>query len=158
MPQGRPKGSKNKIKTQEVEVITTKRGRPPGSKNKNTVVEPTTTVETPTKQKRGRPLGSINVPKASYVPEPIRGFQEVMVAFGAKGYFIYCNTAKMELLPEDMEKAVEKFRNAFSQMPIRAILNFHNEKLLPYLYAQVPNLECGIAGGTATWEIKFQVP
>ena len=75
-----------------------------------------------------------------------------------KGYISYSNILSMELLPEDMEKVVEKFHNAFSVMPIRAILNYNNEKLLPYLYAQVPNLECGLVPGTATWEIKFQVP
>lgn len=158
MPRGRPKGSKNKIKTQPVEVTTAHQGRPPGSKNKETVAEPTTTVKTPTKRGRGRPLGSVNVPKANYVPEPIRGFQEVIAIFGMKGYISYSNILSMELLPEDMEKAVEKFHNAFSVMPIRAILNYNNEKLLPYLYAQVPNLECGLVPGTATWEIKFQVP
>ena len=157
MPRGRPKGSKNKVKAQTVEVISTKRGRSPGSKNK--VVEPIATVEAPTKQpKRGRPLGSVNVPKADYVPEPIRGFQEVIAAFGMKGYFSYCNIPKMELLPEDMEKAVAKFRNSFSKVPTRAILHYNNEKLLPYLYAQVPNLECGLVPSTATWEIKFQYP
>lgn len=158
MPRGRPKGSKNKIKTQPVEVTTTNQGRPPGSKNKKTVEEFTPKAETPTRRGRGRPVGSINVLKTDYVPEPIRGFQEVIVAFGMKGYLTYNNILRMELLPEDMEKAVEKFYNAFSIKPVRAILNFNNEKLLPYLYAQVPDLECGLVNGTATWEIKFQVP
>ena len=155
MPRGRPKGSKNKVKTQTIEVTTPKRGRPPGSKNK---VAPAPSVETPTKRGRGRPVGSINVLKADHVPEPIRGFSEVMTAFGKKGYLSYCNIPKMELLPEDMEKAVEKFHNSFSTIPLRAILNYNNEKLLPYLYAQVPDIECGLTPSTATWEIKFQVP
>ena len=156
MPRGRPKGSKNKIKTQTVEVATKKRGRPSGSKNKTTAVEPTITAEASTK--RGRPVGSINVPKVDHVPEPIRGFQEVMAAFGLKAYLNYSNIIKMELLPEDMEKAVEKYRNKFHVMPTRAILNYKNEKLLPYLHAQISDIDCGLVPSTATWEIKFQYP
>lgn len=156
MPRGRPKGSKNKIKTQTVEVATKKRGRPSGSKNKTTVVEPTITAEVSTK--RGRPVGSINVPKVDHVPEPIRGFQEVMAAFGLKAYLNYSNIIKMELLPEDMGKAIEKYQNKFHVIPTRAILNYKNEKLLPYLYAQAPEIDCGLVLSTATWEIKFQYP
>lgn len=137
MPRGRPKGSKNKVKAQTVEV---------------------TTDTTKASTKRGRPVGSINVPKVDHVPEPIRGFQEVMAAFGLKAYLNYSNVPKMELLPEDMAKAIEKYHNKFHVIPTRAILNYKNEKLLPYLHAQISDIDCGLVPSTATWEIKFQYP
>ena len=68
------------------------------------------------------------------------------------------NVPKMELLPEDMAKAIEKYHNKFHVISTRAILNYKNEKLLPYLYAQAPEIDCGLVPSTATWEIKFQYP
>ena len=139
MPKGRPKGSKNKSVEEKI-------------------------IEKEAKPGRGRPAGSKNLPKAPLpptvdkVPEPIRGFQEVMRAFGDKGYISLINIPKMELLPDDMVKAIEKYQTKFNTEPKCVILNERNEKLLPYLYAQIPDLECGLAGGTALWEIKLQVP
>ena len=139
MPKGRPKGSKNKSEKEKVEEKVAKPGR-------------------------GRSTGSKNLPKAPLpptvdkVPEPIRGFQEVTKSFGEKSYISHVNIPKMELLPDDMLKAIEKYQNKFNINPKRIILNERNEKLLPYLYAQIPGLECGLAGGTALWEIKLQVP
>ena len=68
---GRPKGSKNKAKTETVEVVDApkRRGRPKGSKNKpkRDVTKATTpTAKTAAAPKRrGRPPGSKNKPKAA---------------------------------------------------------------------------------------------
>ena len=165
MPRGRPKGSTNKPKNvtdQKVESSTAKQGRPLGSKNKTVTEVATSSATTPTKRGRGRPAGSVSIPMPPRVedfPEPIRGFQEVTMAFGEKRYTTYCNTTAMEILPQDIEKAIEKYHNKFNQLPKRIILNNNNEKLLPFLHAQLPNLECGLTkGGTATWELQLQVP
>ena len=165
MPRGRPKGSTNKPKNvtdQKVESATPKQGRPLGSKNKTVTEVATPNATTPAKRGRGRPAGSVSIPMPPRVndfPEPIRGFQEVTAAFGEKKYTVYCNTVAMEILPQDIEKAVEKYHNKFNQLPKRIILGKNSEKLLPFLHAQIPDLECGITeGGTATWELQFQVP
>jgi hypothetical protein len=172
---GRPKGSKNKAK----EVITEKkRGRPVGSTNKTKVVAtkpeaiPSATVEDTLmgvsitkKSNRGRPIGSKNttqpdVPSVAYTLEPIRGFMEIMKKFGDKGYMIYqVSATSMDLTAEDMPKAVQRYKDAYGQLPKLVILHERNEKLLPYLNAQVPNIVVGLTmGGTALWEIKLQVP
>jgi len=171
---GRPVGSTNKPK----EVAPAKRGRPVGSTNKTKVVaqkpkvipsvpiEPTT-IGTPITQKpnRGRPVGSKNthqpdIPKVAYTLEPIRGFMEIMQKSRDKGYMIYqVSATSMELTAEDMPKAVQKYKDAYGQLPKLVILHERNEKLLSYLNAQVPNIVVGLTmGGTALWEIKLQVP
>ena len=83
-----------------------------------------------------------------------------MDKFGNKGYTIYqVSATSMELKAEDMPKAVQKYVDHYDTLPTRAILHERNEKLLPYLTAQVPNIEVGLTvGGTALWEILFQVP
>lgn len=171
---GRPVGSTNKPK----EPTKAKRGRPVGSHNKPKVVvqepkaevvpvEPNTIgVAVPKTSKRGRPVGSKNtpqpdVPRVTYTLEPIRGFMDIMKEFGAdKGYMIYqVSATSMELKAEDMPKAVQKYKDAYGKLPTRVILHERNEKLLPYLNAQVPNIVAGLTmGGTALWELKFQVP
>tara|TARA_R110002020_G_scaffold461438_1_gene680373 strand:- start:276 stop:692 length:417 start_codon:yes stop_codon:yes gene_type:complete len=134
MPKGRPKGSKNKPK----EVIAEKkRGRPAGSKNTPKVILP---------------------PTAESTVEPIHGFQDVMRAFGEQPYMAYCNIPDMELKPDDMPKAVERYHTKFAQLPKRIILHERNEHLLPYLYAHVPELEAGLTRSTAIWEMKLQIP
>ena len=134
MPKGRPKGSKNKPK--EV-IVETKRGRPAGNKNAPKVILP---------------------PTAESTVEPIRGFQEVMQAFGERGYSVYCNIPDMELKPDDMPKAIEQYHERFSVLPKRIILHERNQHLLPYLYAHVPDVEMGLTRTTAIWEMKLQVP
>jgi len=181
---GRPTGSKNKPKVTPIkrgrpvsstnkpkEVAPAKRGRPAGSPNKTKII-PTIHIE-PTildipvtkKSKREQPIGSTNihqseVPKIPYTMEPIRGFKEIMEKFGDKGYMIYqVSVTSMELKAEDMSKAVQKYVDAYSVLPTRAILNERNEKLLSYLNAQVPDIEVGlVTGGTALWELQFQSP
>jgi len=170
---GRPAGSKNKPKVTPV-----KHGRPVGSHNKAKAVaqkpkvvpsvptEPTTLdVPVPKTSKRGRPVGSKNipqpdVPKVEYTLEPIRGFRAIMDKFGNKGYTIYqVSATSMELKAEDMPKAVQKYVDNCGKLPTRAILHERNEKLLPYLNAEAPDIEVGlVTGGTALWEIEFQVP
>ena len=134
MPKGRPKGSKNKTKEIIPELDTKKRGRPSGSKN---IILP---------------------PKAEGTQEPIIGFQEVMHAFGERGYSIYCNVPDMELKPGDMPKAIEQYHERFSVLPKRIILHERNQHLLPYLYVHVPDVEAGLTRNTAIWEMKLQVP
>ena len=134
MPKGRPKGSKNKTKEIIQELDTKKRGRPSGSKN---IILP---------------------PKAEGTQEPIIGFQEVMHAFGERGYSIYCNVPDMELKPGDMPKAIEQYHERFSVLPKRIILHERNQHLLPYLYVHVPDVEAGLTRNTAIWEMKLQVP
>ena len=135
MPKGRPKGSKNKPK--EV-VVEKKRGRPTGSKNTPKVILP---------------------PTAESTVEPMYGFQEVMKAFGTKlSYMVHCNIPDMQLTPSDMTNAVQRYNEGYLQMPKRAILHERNAHLLPYLYAQVPDMEVGLTRSTAIWELKFQVP
>jgi len=174
MPRGRPKGSKNKSNNISTPIAVTdaskQRGRPPGSKNKAKVVVPPPSVPTPVKRGRGRPAASVttpSLPRAENFPEPLRGFQAVMAVFNPKpaegmidkGYLIYTCMPKMNLLPEDMAKAIEKYQTIFAQLPTRVILNQNNEKLLPFLHAQLPDLQCGLTlGGAAMWEIKFQIP
>ena len=170
---GRPAGSKNKPKVTPV-----KRGRPVGSHNKTKAVaqkpkvvpsvptEPTTLdVPVPKTSKRGRPVGAKNipqpdVPKVPYTMEPIRGFRAIMDKFGNKGYTIYqVSATSMELQTEDMPKAVQKYKDAYGQLPKLVVLHERNEKLLPYLNAQVPNIVIGLTmGGTAMWEMKLQAP
>ena len=133
MRKGRPKGSKNKPK--EV-VAEKKRGRPVGSKNTPKVVLP---------------------PKAEGTQEPIIGFQSVTNAFGGRGYSIYCNIPDMELKPDDMPKAVKRYHTRYAVLPKRIIIHERNKHLLPYLYAQVPDIEVGLANA-AIWELKFQIP
>jgi len=133
MPKGRPKGSKNKPK----EVVEKKRGRPIGSTNAPKVTLP---------------------PTADYMIEPIYGFQEVMKAFGEHSYMNHCNTVDMQLKPDDITKAIEKYHTGFAQMPRRVLLHERNKHLLPYLYAQVPDLEVGLVLNTALWEINLQIP
>jgi hypothetical protein len=133
MPKGRPKGSKNKPKEVTPEPDTKKRGRPSGSKN---IVLP---------------------PKAEGTVEPIVGFQNVTHAFGERGYAIYCNIPDMELKPDDMPKAVEGYHARYSVLPQRIIIHERNKHLLPYLYAQIPDVEVGLANA-AIWELKLQVP
>ena len=133
MPKGRPKGSKNKPKE-----------------------EP--------KKKRGRPTGSTNAPKVILPPqaesevEPIYGYQEVTRAFGFNGYLVHCNIPEMALSPSDMVNAVEKYHARFEQLPKRVILHERNKHLLPFLYAQVPDMEAGLTTSTAIWEMKLQLP
>lgn len=134
MPKGRPKGSKNKPK--EV-VAEKKRGRPAGSKNTPKVVLP---------------------PKAEGTVEPIHGFQEVTKAFGLTEYLNYANIPDMELKPDDMGKAVERYHERFSTLPKRVVIHERNEHLLPYLYSHVPDIEAGLVLSTAIWEMKFQIP
>ena len=134
MPKGRPKGSKNKTKEIIPELDTKKRGRPSGSKN---IILP---------------------PKAEGTQEPIIGFQEVMHAFGERGYSIYCNVPDMELKPGDIPKAIEQSHERFSVLPKRIILHERNQHLLPYLYVHVPDVEAGLTRNTAIWEMKLQVP
>jgi len=170
---GRPAGSKNKPKATPV-----KRGRPVGSTNKTKVVaqkpevipsvptEPTTIgTPIPKKPNRGRPVGSKNthqpdIPKVAYTLEPIRGFMEIMQKFGNKGYMVYqVSATSMELQAEDMPKAVQKYMDSFGKLPTRVILHERNEKLLPYLNAEVPNVTVGlVTGGTSLWEMRLQVP
>jgi len=172
---GRPVGSTNKPK--EV-APAKKRGRPVGSSTKAKAVAqkpeviPSAPVEDtpmgisiPQKPNRGRPVVSKNtsqpdVPSVSYTMEPIRGFMEIMKKWGDLGYMIYqISATSMELQAEDMPKAVQKYVNHWGKLPTRAILNEHNEKLIPYLNAAVPDIEIGLTkGGTALWEIQLQVP
>jgi len=135
MPKGRPKGSKNKPK----EVPKKTRGRPVGSKN------------TPQPD---------DVPKIDYTIEIIHGFSNILQKWGDKGYMIYqVSTTSMELKAEDMPNAVQKYVDRCGTLPTRAVLHKRNEKLLPYLNAQAPNIEiCLTVGGTALWEIQFQIP
>ena len=172
---GRPVGSTNKPK--EV-APAKKRGRPVGSSNKakavaqkpkvvsSAPVEDTHMgISIPKNPNRGRPVGSKNtpqsdVPRVAYTLEPIHGFKEIMGEFGDKGYMIYqVSATSMELTAEDMPKAIQKYKNAYGKLPTRVILNEKNEKLLPYLNAQVLNIIVGLTmGGTAMWEMKLQVP
>ena len=170
---GRPVGSTNKPK----EPTKAKRGRPVGSTNKTAPVIPEVIpsapvedapmgVPIPKKPSRGRPVGSKNtpqpdVPRVTYTLEPIRGFMDIMKEFGAdKGFMVYQVSHKsMELKAEDMPAAVQKYKDAYGKLPVRIILHERNEKLLPYLNAQVPNIVVGLVmGGTALWEIKLQAP
>ena len=64
----------------------------------------------------------------------------------------------MQLKPDDITKAIEKYHAGFSQMPRRVLLHERNKHLLPYLYAQVPDLEVGLVLNTALWEINLQIP
>jgi len=131
-------------------------GRPKGSKNK-----PKEPQIDPNAKKRGRPVGSKNVvlpPKAEGTIEPIHGFQEVMKAFGLTEYMNYANIPDMELKPDDMEKAVERYHERFSTLPKRVVIHERNEHLLPYLYSHVPDIEAGLVLSTAIWEMKFQKP
>ena len=129
-------------------------GRPKGSKNNPKEVE----------KKRGRPVGSKNTPKVQVPPiaeptiAPIYGFQNAMKTFGDGGYMVYCNIPDMQLNPDDMIKAVEQYHVEFGQMPTRMILHKRNNHLLPYLYAQVGDVEVALIESTALWEIKLQVP
>lgn len=170
---GRPVGSTNKPK----EVAPAKRGRSVG---KTKVVAPVIPevipsapvedtsmgVPIPKKPSRGRPVGSKNtpqpdVPRVTYTLEPIHGFMDIMKEFGAdKGFMVYqVSHRSMELNAEDMPKAVQKYKDAYGKLPIRVILHERNEKLLPYLHAQVPNIIVGLTmGGTALWEMKLQAP
>ena len=172
---GRPVGSTNKPK--EV-APAKKRGRPVGSSNKAKAVAqkpkvvPSAPVEDtpmgvpiPKKPNRGRPVGSKNthqpdIPKVAYTLEPIRGFMEIMQKFGNKGYMVYqVSATSMELQAEDMPKAVQKYMDSFGKLPTRVILHERNEKLLPYLNAEVPNVTVGlVTGGTSLWEMRLQVP
>jgi len=172
---GRPVGSTNKPK--EV-APAKKRGRPVGSSNKAKAVAqkpkvvPSAPVEDtpmgvpiPKKPNRGRPVGSKNtpqpdVPRVAYTLEPIHGFMEIMKEHGDKGYMIYqVSATSMELTAEDMPKAVQKYKDAYGQLPKLVVLHERNEKLLPYLNAQVPNIVIGLTmGGTAMWEMKLQAP
>ena len=172
---GRPVGSTNKPK--EV-APAKKRGRPVGSSNKakavaqkpkvvsSAPVEDTPMgVPIPKKPNRGRPVGSKNtpqsdVPRVAYTLEPIRSFMEIMTKWGGLGYMVYqVSATSMELQAEDMPKAVQKYVNHCGKLPTRAILHERNEKLLPYLNAQAPDMEIGLVmGGTALWEMKLQVP
>jgi len=135
-------------------------GRPRGSKNK-----PKEIIEVEPTKKRGRPVGSktvhqTDIPKVEYTLEPIRNFMEIMKTFGDKGYMIYqVSATSMELKAEDMPKAVQKYVELYGVLPTRVILHERNEKLLPYLNAEVPNIEAGLViGGTALWELQFQAP
>jgi len=170
---GRPAGSKNKPKATPV-----KRGRPVGSHNKTKAVAQkpkvvpsvptppiTLDVPVPKTSKRGRPIGAKNipqpdVPKVAYTLEPIRGFMEIMQKFGDKGYMVYqVSATSMELQAEDMPKAVQKYMDSFGKLPTRVILHERNEKLLPYLNAEVPDVTVGlVTGGTSLWEMRLQVP
>ena len=131
-------------------------GRPKGSKNKP--------KEVIAEKKRGRPAGSKNTPKVELPPTaeptiaPIYGFQEAMRAFGDEGYMVYCNIPDMQLSPDDMAKAVERYHVSFGQMPKRMLLHERNNHLLPYLYAQVGDAEVALVKNTALWEINLQVP
>ena len=177
MSRGRPKGSKNKSKQEKIvheATVVKKLGRPAGSKNKSKVTpvkhkQPVDKTDKPKEsvpvKKRGRPVGAKNipqpdVPKVPYTMEPIRGFRAIMDKFGNKGYTIYqVSATSMELQAEDMPKAVQKYVNHCGKLPTRAILHQRNEKLLPYLNAQAPDMEIGLVmGGTALWEMKLQVP
>ena len=132
------------------------RGRPVGSKNKSKEIK----VE-PEKKKLGRPTGSKNAilpPKAEGTVEPIYGFQEVVKAFGYGEYINYANIPDMELKPDDMAKAVERYHERFSLLPTRVVIHERNEHLLPYLYSHVPDIEAGLVLSTAIWEMKFQIP
>jgi len=185
---GRPAGSKNKPKAQAIkrgrpvgstnkpkESTIVKRGRPAGNHTKPKVAvkavktAPTkpTTLDTlaPTTSRRKQPITprnttQLDLPKVEYTLEPILGFKEIIKKFGDKGYMVYqVSNKSMELKAEDMAKAIQKYKDKYRQLPTRAILNEHNEKLLPYLNAEVPNIEIGLAvGGTASWEIQLQVP
>jgi len=164
---GRPVGSTNKPK----ESTKAKRGRPVGSLNKTKAIPavPTkpTTIDIPVTQKstRGRSVGSKNihqsdVPQVAYTLEPIHGFNDLLHKWGDNGYMTYqVSATSMELKAEDMPKAVQKYVDRYGILPTRAILHERNEKLLPYLNAQVPDIEVGLTmGGTALWEIQFQIP
>jgi len=176
MPRGRPKGSKNKSKQEKIVQdvpVAKKRGRPAGSTNKSKVTpehkRPVDNTNKPKEsapvKRRGRPVGSKNipqpdVPKVTYTVEPIRGFMEIMSRWGDRGYMVYqVSSTSMELKAEDMPKAVQKYADHFGKLPTRAILHERNEKLLPYLNAQAPDIEIGLVmGGTALWEMQLQVP
>ena len=122
-------------------------------------------ISIPKNPNRGRPVGSKNttqpdVPSVAYTLEPIRGFMEITKKTVDKGYMIYqVSATSMELTAEDMPKAVQKYKDAYGQLPKLVVLHERNEKLIPYLNAAVPDIEIGLTmGGTALWEVKLLTP
>ena len=172
---GRPAGSKNKTKVKAVkhkkpisntnkskESSPIKRGRPVGSHNKPKAIttKPITNMPKHEQQVNSKNDQQSDTPKVEYTLEPIRGNIEITKEFGFQSYMIYqVSKVSMELKAEDMPKAVQKYKDSYNELPTRAILHEHNEKLLPYLHAQAPGIAIGLTmGGTALWEIQFQIP
>ena len=99
-----------------------------------------------------------HIEPAKNIPEPVRGFTNIIEKFGYVSYSGYSNIQRRSLVTADIVEAVDKFKTQYKTLPTRAILNTRNENLLPYLHTLVPNIECGLADSTALWEVRLQIP
>ena len=132
---GRPKGSKNKVKEQQI-VIEEKhsKGRP-----------------------IGRPIGSKN--KKNFVPsdtdEMTLDMQLIWGHLGT-GSKTYINLKKnLELHKEDIPIFAKDYKKSFKRSPGYVVINPRNKHLIPYLKEEFPNIGVGGCMGCALWELRF---
>ena len=133
---GRPKGSKNKTKEKQVELI----------------------VEEPLVKKRGRPSGSKNKSSKGIPIQESQVDSELKIVWEhlSTGFSNHINLKNnLTLHKEDIPIFASDYRKKFKKIPRYVVINARNQHLIPYIQKEFPDIGVGYMGGVALWELRF---